>query len=243
MSAYKILAILLISAGTLFAEEIPPGTALPAVLSSKLDAAKAKPGQQIVAWLAQEVPLPSGGHIPERSKILGQIVEVRQPAPGVGSQLVLKFDRVRTKRGEYPVTIGLRAIASLPEVAHALEPESPAMPHDSAHWTTDQIGGPEAVYRGGGHVMEGNEIVGEPVWHGVIGRFRPSACPIENDREQALWIFATTACGAYGFTNLRIVNPGWMSPTGQIVLAAKGDVQVYGGSGLLLITLAPNAQK
>jgi hypothetical protein len=54
-----------------------------------------------------------------------------------------------------------------------------------------------------------------------------------------LWLFATTACGAYGFSDLRIVNPGWTAPIGQIVLAAKGDVQVFGGSGLLLVTLAP----
>jgi hypothetical protein len=29
----------------------------------------------------------------------------------------------------------------------------------------------------------------------------------------------------------------------SIVLAAKGNVQVFGGSGLLLVTLAPAAQK
>jgi hypothetical protein len=244
MSTHKILAILLVSAGMTFAQEIPPGTALPVLLSSKLDAAKTKPGQQIAGRLAQDVPLPSGIRIPEGSQVRGQVLEVRPAASGSGSQLALKFDRVHTKRADFPVTTGLRAIASLPEVVRAQEPDFKfGCALSPANWTTEQIGGSEAVYRGGGHVMAGNEIVGEPVWHGVVGRFRPSACPGENDRKQALWLFATTACGAYGFADLRIANPGWTAPVGQIVLASKGNVQVFGGSGLLLVTLAPAAQK
>jgi hypothetical protein len=238
-----MLALLLVSAGMAFAQEIPSGTALPVLLSTKLDAAK--PGQRILGRIAQDVPLPGGKHIPEGSKIQGQVLAVRPPASGSGSQLTLKFDQVHTKKGDFPLVTGLRAIASLPEVARAREPywhPGPMLPFPT-HQTTEQIGGPEAVYRGGGHVMAGNEIVGEPVWHGVVGKFRPSACPAGNDRIQALWLFATTACGPYGFADLNIVSPGWTPPLGQIVLAAKGDVQVFGGSGLLLVTLAPSRQK
>jgi hypothetical protein len=242
MTARKILALLLLSTGMAFAQEIPSGTALPVLLSTKLDAAKVKPGQKIAGQIAQEVPLPGGKHIPEGAKIQGQVVEVRPPAAGSGSQLTLKFDLVHTKKGDFPVVTGLRAIASLPEVTQAREPYW--QPHRfSDDRTTVQIGGPEAVYRSGGHVMAGNEIAGEPVLHGVLGKFRPSACPADNDRIQALWLFATTACGAYGFTDLNIVSPGWTPPLGQIVLAAKGDVQVFGSSGLLLVTLAPSGQK
>jgi hypothetical protein len=229
-----------------FAQEIPPGTALPILLSSRLDGSKAKPGQQIIGRLAQDVPLPSGGRIREGSQLRGQVVEIRPAASGSDSQLALKFDRVHTKKGDFPVTTGLRAIASLPEVVRAQQPDFPTGdPHNSSwNWTTEQIGGPEAVYRGGGHVVAGSDhIVGEPVWHGVLGQFRPSACPTENDRQQALWVFATTACGAYGFTDLRIASPGWTDPAGQIVLTAKRDVQVFGGSGLLLVTLAPGTHK
>jgi hypothetical protein len=245
MTALKIFAVLLVSSGLAFAQEIPPGTALPVLLSSKLDAAKIKPGQPIVGRLAQAVPLPSGKRIPEGSQVRGQVTEVRPRASGSGSELALNFDQVHTKNGDFPVTTALRAIASVPEVRSAEQPQWVGGWgfNYPANWTTVQIGGPEAVYRGGGHVVAGNQIVGEPVWHGVIGRFRPSACPADSDREQALWVFATTACGAYGFTDLHLVNPGWNPPIGQIVLAAKGDVQVFGGSGLLLVTLAPTAKK
>jgi hypothetical protein len=244
MGAHKVLALLLVSAGMALAQEIPPETALPILLSSKLDTAKTKPGQQITGRIAQDVPLPSGGRIPEGSQVSGQVLEVRRAASGSGSQLVLKFDRVHTRRADFPVTTGLRAIASLPEVLRAQDPDVvPGHNVAPANWTTEQIGGPEAVYRGGGHVMAGDEIVGEPVWHGVLGQFRASACPVNNDRKQALWLFATTACGAYGFADLRIVNPGWTAPLGQIVLAAKGNVQASGGSGLLLVIVAPSAQK
>jgi hypothetical protein len=240
MTTLTVLALLLVSAGTTFAQEIPPGTALPVLLSSKLDAAKIKPGQPIVASLAQDVPLPDGKHIPERSQVRGQVVAVRTREAGLSSQLAVRFDQIHTKKGDFGVVTGLRAIASLPAVRRAQEPDFvPSRGSANSTWTTEQVGGPEAVYGRGGHVMAGNEVVGEPVWHGVIGKFRPSACPAGNDRKQALWVFATTACGAYGFTDLHIASPGWDAPIGQIVLASKGDVRVFSGSGLLLVTLPP----
>jgi len=246
MKAKTIWAILLLFAGVALAEEIPAGTALPVSLYSNLDAAKAKPGQEVIGALTQDVPLPSGKHLPRRSQVRGKVLEVRPPAAGAGSQVVLQFDRIHTKTADFPITAGVRAIASLPAVAAASEPTSPPLTdlNPPSTWTTHQVGG-EVVYRAGGEVMAGETAVGKPVPYGVLGRFRPnpiSHCTNEGtDREQALWIFATTACGVYGYENLKLAHAGTTDPKGQITLASTGDVQLYSGSGLLLVTVGSAA--
>ena len=87
--------------------------------------------------------------------------------------------------------------------------------------TTWQIGG-ETVYRGGGHVMDGKMIVGEPVEEeGVLGRVRASSdgtCrgAVEGEnRVQALWLFSSDACGVYGYRRVKIEHVGSNEPAGR----------------------------
>ncbi len=55
-----------------------------------------------------------------------------------------------------------------------------------------------------------------------------------DDREQALWLFSPSACGAYGFEDLKIAHAGRQDPMGQIILESDKNVHLRGGSGLLL---------
>jgi hypothetical protein len=132
-------------------------------------------------------------------------------------------------------------MASMMEVADAQVPASgPDRGTPPEWWTTTQIGG-EVVYRGGGPVANGLRPVGKPTANGVLVHLSPvpgTKCRGEvddNDRLQALWVFSSDVCGAYGYPDLDISHSGRTEPVGEIVLTSrKGDVHLQSGSGMLL---------
>jgi hypothetical protein len=243
MKSFLIIGFLALSAGVSGPQTIPAGTILPVRLNNTLSSSKCKPGQRITARVMQTVPLPDGGAIPEGSKVVGHVVRVSAPATG-GAEIAFQFDTVKTSRSAVPLTTDLRALASFMELQDA---QDPAMGADrgtsGAAYTTVQVGG-DVVYRGGGPVMSGGDVVGKPVPGGVLVQLRanPDAgCRGDldgNSRPQALWLFASDACGAYGLPLLTITQSGRNEPLGEIVLAARdGKLRVPGGTGMLLRVL------
>src|SRR5262249_23080995 len=138
----------------------------------------------------------------------------------------------------------LRAWASNLEVADAETPKYFDDPAPSSYGTTTKIGG-EVFYGGGGHVMNGEMIVGEPVHGGVLSRTRPNldkgcrGTVAGNDQPQSLWIFSSDACGAYGYPYLAIAHAGRNDPQGEIVLTSASDrsLKVRRGTAMLLRVL------
>lgn len=241
MTRFRMVVVLLVAGALAHAQGIPPGTALPVMLSSTLDSAKSKPGQQINARIMQDVPLSSGGHISAGSRVIGRVVEVDHNGPTPRPELAIKFERLRTKQQDIPLTVSLRAIASMLDVRDAQLPEHGPFRGDNPYnWTTVQIGD-DVVYRGGGPVMHAGEVVGVPVYGGVLAEIRSSPgseCPPdETHRKQALWVFSSDVCGAYGFDDLVVKHGGWTAPLGLIRLQSSKRVRVSSGSGLLLMVL------
>jgi hypothetical protein len=221
----------------LVARQIPAGIVLSVSLQSRIDGSKVKPGHRLSARVEQDVPLPQG-RIPKGSRVLGRVVYVGDN----GRELRFVFDSLQMKHAEVPIRTSLRAIASPTEVSDAQLPTSPAADRGTppAAWTTRQVGG-EVVYRGGGHVMDGVQVVGEPATDGILaplrnaGRCRgePSP-PIE---PQALWVFSSKACGVYGYEDLSIRRAGGSEPVGQVELSSTAALRLYSGTGLLLRVL------
>ena len=55
------------------------------------------------------------------------------------------------------------------------------------------------------------------------------------DRPQALWVFASDACGLYDLPGLTLVHAGRSSPRGEKTIAStRGPVKIRAGGGLLL---------
>jgi hypothetical protein len=234
------------SGGSSLAQELPAGTLLPIALRTGIDSAKAKAGQAISGMLGQDVILASGTRLNRGSVASGHIVEVIQATGGSAARVVLAFDRLQAQRHIVPLTVGLRALASANEVFEAELPTNVVDDYGSSvrDWNTRQVGG-QGVYRGAGTLVSGPDVVGRASWVGevyAVPRARPhsrcTADPIDDSREQSLWVFSSDACGPYGFEQLTIQHAGRTAPVGEIVLTAPGRLKIRAGSGWLLTVLA-----
>jgi hypothetical protein len=244
------LALVLISGGdAAFVKiSIPAGTVIPVALHGSLSTKKSTPGQVVKARVMQEIPLGEGRKVRAGAYVQGKVISVTPAANGSGATITFEFTQLVMSRTAEPITTNLRALASIVEVNSARVPQYDDRGSSSYVNTTWQIGG-ETVYRGGGHVMDGRMIVGEPVGdEGVLGRVRASSdgnCggTVEGEnRMQALWLFSSDACGVYGYRRVKIEHAGRTSPLGEITLKTeRGDINIRGGSGMLLRVNNPSA--
>jgi len=188
----------------------------------------------------QNVLLPGGSEIWQGTQVVGRLVKLVPESGNAAAEMILAFDSIRLENHKTPLHTSLRALASNLEVADA---ETPKYFDDTAP-SSYGIGG-EVVYRGGGHVMNGLMIVGEPVHGGVLSRTRPNldkgcrGTVAGKDQPQSLWIFSSDACGAYGYPHLAIAHAGRNDPQGEIVLTSASDrsLKVRRGTAMLLRVL------
>jgi hypothetical protein len=223
---------------------IPPGTILPVRLNPTISSANARPGQVVTGRIMQDVPLSAGMKIREGSEVIGRVLEVTPANAGAGARISLQFDKLVSSHQTIPITTNLRAIAGFMRVVEAQTPKFGAGEGEVFRWlTTVQIGG-DVVYGAGGPVTSGdagNQIVGRAVNGGVLSQIRAregTECrgAIDgNDARQALWVFSSDACGAYGFEHISVAHAGRTDPTGVIVLASdSGEIKIRSGAGMLL---------
>ncbi len=235
--------MVLCCSAVLGAQDLPAGTALPVMMSTRLNAKGAKPGQKIEGKLMQEVLQPSSGEmIKSGSRVTGHVISVDKPGAS-GSRIVLQFDELQDEHGTIPLNVRVRALAGSASVFQAGVPvDNNTDAEPPTQWATKQVGG-EIVFRGRGYVASDQGKVGTWSGDGVWGKLAPGGdCPEADDNgtRQALWIFSTTACGVYGFRDLRLTQNGGSAPLGQITLESNQDIDIRGGSGwLLLVNSSP----
>ncbi len=237
-----LVLILVWMAPSLVAQEIPAGTVIPVMLQTTLDAGKARTGQPISARIMQDVPLSPQSRIRAGTKLIGHVIEVVRPSGTSGSRMVLSFDRLRMGDRDIPVTMSLRSLASMMAVFEAQLPTNAIDDYGTSpsDWNTVQIGG-AGVFRGDGTVTLDGLVVGKTTHAGEVTAkliaSRQQGCRdgvAGNDREQALWLFSPSACGAYGLADLKIVHTGRRDPIGKIILESDKNAHLDAGSGLLL---------
>ncbi len=235
----KLTAGFLCTVAMLAAQELPPGTVLPLMLNSSLDAKKDKLGEKIEGKIMQDVPLPSGGQIKSGARVVGHVVSAGKPGI-TGSSIAVTFDQIQDHGQVIHLSANLRALASMESVFNAKLPMGNQSDSESSdEWMTKQVGG-DVVNRGRGIVASNSGIVGRYTGSGVWGRLTAESdagCSTTNgnDSEQALWVFSTSACGVYGLNDVRLTHNGSSAPVGQIELQSDKDLLVRSGSGWLLV--------
>jgi hypothetical protein len=192
----------------------------------------------------QNVFLASGGKIKEGSKILGHIVEVTPASAGAQARISLEFDKLAFSNQTISIVTNLRAIAGFVEVRDAQTPTTAPGEGDNFYsLTTVQVGG-DVVYGVGGPVTtaeHSDQVVGKASADGVLGQVRAKegtkcrGAVDGNDSPQALWVFSSDACGAYGLEHISIAHAGRTDPTGMIILTSNsGKLRIPAGAGMLL---------
>ena len=240
-SSFLPLVLFLIPGAALAQVEVPAGTVLPVTLHGSLSTTKSKPGDLIKARVMQDIPLGAGSKIRAGAYVDGKVISVATASGGNSARITFQFNRLITSKGATSITTNLRALASTLEVTSAQMPMYDDHGSSSYVNNTRQIGG-ETVYRGGGHVMDGHMVVGEPLNDiDVVGRVRANpdrdfrGAIDGNDRPQALWLFSTDACGVYGYRRLKIEHAGRTNPIGEITISAeRGEIHIRGGAAMLL---------
>jgi hypothetical protein len=226
-----------------FAQDLPPGTAIPIQVRTGLNANKDRVGKRIEGRVMQEVPLPDTNKIKDGSRVTGHIVRITKQ-PQSGSSIVVRFDAIEDGKHTVALSVYLLALASGVSVDQAHSPINITSNLDPpTQWVTRQVGG-DVVNRGRGKAASPNGTVGR--WlHGssVMIRLTPDSaagCPSGPgyDVDQAVWIFSSAACGTYGFSNLNIANSGGTPPLGDIVLQSAKNVEIRSGSGWLLMSVS-----
>jgi hypothetical protein len=237
------LALLLFFAVTT-GPEIPVGTAIPIMLGSELNAKKGKIGQQIEGKVMQDVPLPGDEKIKKGSRVAGRIVSLTRTGSS-GSSMVVRFDTVEDHDRTIPIQTAVLAIASMGSVAQAQVPINVGSSDIDpvTQWTTRQVGG-DIVSRGRGKAgSPGGEFGRWIEGSSVMIKLTPNpseGCPSGPgyDREQAVWIFSSAACGTYDLGQTKIAGSGESAPLGDVSLKSDRNISIRKGSGWLLITVA-----
>jgi len=242
-SMLLLLSVFALSAVLVGQKNVPAGTIIPVTLNSSLDAKSCKPGQRIVAQVAQDVPL-QNGKLKTGTRVVGEVLEVTPAGHSQPATIALRFDKIEIGGQTLPLSTDLRTLASPLEVEQAQAESSGFERGSEPPWsqTTTQIGG-DVVYREPGDVYYGSKMVGRSVYAGSWGVLsRVEAVPeagcrgsvAGNDSPQALWVFSHNACGVYGYDAV-ITHAGRTNPKGKIVVASTGgDLKIRSGSGLLL---------
>jgi hypothetical protein len=217
---------------------------MPVRLNTSLSSANIKSGQTVTARVMQDVPLANGSKIREGATLLGHVVEVIPEHSPIGASISLQFEHLRSARETISLITSLRALAGPMAVLEAQTPDIGPGEGDVFEWMpTTQIGG-DRVYGVGGPVTTADhsaEVVGTRLEDGVLGHVTAKqgtkcAGTVDGNRAlQALWVFSSNACGAYGLEHVHIAHAGRSEPAGLIVLSSDhGGLKISAGTAMLL---------
>lgn len=225
---------------------LPVGTAIPVTFPHTLDAAKLKVGDTIIAKTDQVVLGPGGERIKSGSQIVGTVVDVQSSGNAAApSELAIRFDTLRAGDQTLAIRVSLRALASFLDYYSNRSPVvDNGYPDNSVY---RQVGG-DYFYQGDVVYSNDWEEVGRSTHDGIFVKLEHIEQPKSQnhmvcdgtDSIQSVGVFASSACGVYGFAGLTIGDTG-TSGSGVIRFhSTKNYVKIASGSTALLQVIAPS---
>ena len=216
------------------APSLPPGLAVHAQLDHALDSKKAKIGDSVVARTTEDVKEDGRVVLPKGSKVTGHVTQAKARSKGDNnSTLALAFDRAEPKSGQQmPIEVNLQALAA---------PPAPVAP----------IGGRDLEAAGNPNTSSGMPNRSSGGMAGTSTRPAtppPTSQPIENppsggelDSAAANAPMKDNAHGVYGLDGLSLEAASASSPQSAVIVSSGKSVRLDGGTRLLLVTLANQA--
>jgi hypothetical protein len=204
-------------------------------LLSKLDSKTAKTGDSVVVQTKSAVKTADGTEIPKGSKLVGHVLGAKPSGPGENSQMVLQFDHIELKGGQnLPVHSQIQSIA--PAGSEASTSGSGAMSGPPAGGSSN----PSPNGANGGSMARGTPQSTGGDSGAAAGNGAPAAGTVVA-RTGNIAIATTSVPGVLLANNAPGQQDPRMAQASSILLGAKQDIQLDGGTQMVLGVSAAGA--
>jgi hypothetical protein len=220
---------------------IAPAT-LPVTFTKTISANRAKVGDPVEARTIQRVQLPGGASIPSGARVLGHVVNAngfsydKTPyAAQKSSSLSVHFDTVQVNGQALPLNVTVRAIATPIATWDAQKPQASDMDPLA---TTTQIGGDQLIPSQSEVRNMDGDVVAYNKRDGVYAHLIARGGCDGSNVEVSVALFSASACGAYGFANVSLVESGSAAqPSTLTLVSTHGSPELWKHSTALLEVL------
>ena len=209
---------------------LSPGTTLPIQFERSVDSSHVQAGEAVVAKTTQQIRLANGQVVPAGAHVTGHVVAAKSftfdktpYAKQQASTLTIRFDSIESKGETLPLQVCVRAMADPLAVWDAERPQATDMDPLS---TRTQIGGDQVIPSQSEVRSQDDDIVGYNRHGGVYAHLisavgnGPVSCDA-SDTEQSMGHFSASACGLYGYTDVRMLDAGKSGNTSTLTLSAR----------------------
>ena len=228
--------------------KLAPGTSIPVTFSHGIDAKRVHNGDVVSAKTTQPIQIVGRKLLPAGAEVVGHVVSADgftyDKTPYVEQKLgtlTIRFDTLRAKDVDIPLTVYVRALADPLSVQDA---ELPNVYDDSLR-TRRQIGGDQVTPSQNEVLSQDGDTVGYLKRGGVYAHLiaangnSPEGCD-GTDSEQAMGLFSASACGLYGFTDIKLVETGRKDGSSTLSLVSRRhSPQIWKNSVALLEVVTP----
>jgi hypothetical protein len=198
-----------------------------AELVSKLDSKTAKTGDSVVVQTKASIKTADGTEIPKGSKLVGHVLAAKPSGAGENSQVALQFDHFELKGGQnLPVHSQIQSISPAGSAASASGPGAVSGPPASASpnpSSNGANGGSRASGAPQGTGAEPGAAAGNAAAPGTVVA-----------RTGNIAIATTSVPGVLLANNAPGQQDPRMAQASSILLGAKQDIQLDGGTQMVL---------